>query len=216
MAVVGVSGGFCFYIYPDTDPESRRSTHCTHHWHGDVGGGPWLISRARQARLTVAVPAGPAVPTKAAPRLCTSHCRAHLAKAHGPRRAHLTSRTATASACMHARSLARARHGLTGTTDQSSSPIVSSPAPINAAAAERQWRAGRRSMHACVRVRCACACNSARALPAWSPMRNSLWPAASVWPRVAGLQCSRCSWQHHSITMLSLGVCFICLILGLV
>ena len=176
MAVVGVSGGFCFYIYPDTDPESRRSTHCTHHWHGDVGGGPWLISRARQARLTVAgrpgsankgcaaavhvplprTPGQSAWPPPRAPHLSHCHCHCHCQ-------------------CVHACTLARAR-----VTD-SRAPLTSRPvrsSPLRPQSMQqRRSGSGAPAAGACMR---ACVCG----VPAHATLRA---------PCQRGLRCAtRC------------------------
>jgi len=114
MVVVGVSGGFCFYPYPDTDPESQWSTHCTGTGTWGVGRGMLAQQGLRQARLTVAGRPGSA--RRGEQRLRRGCARPTAARTWPKRMApaaapHLTSRAA--SACMHA------RHGLTGTTDQS-------------------------------------------------------------------------------------------------
>lgn len=98
--------------------------------------------------------------TKAAPRLCTSHCHAHLAKAHGPPHPHFSTHLALplplASACMHARPPARASRTHGEGAEHHASPPTS---PIETKQRQRQRPAGA-CMRACV---CLPACATLRA-----------------------------------------------------
>lgn len=167
-----MSGGFCFYyicilLCALTDPESRRRSTSLARGRGRGRG----VGHAR--RFTVAGSARPrGRRTKAAPRLCTSHCHAHLAKAHGPPPRTRTSPISThlalplplhlpVRACMHGHPLAR--HGLTGreqSTTPRHRPVRSRPSSGSGSGPPA---------HACVRAP-ACLRNSARSWAAWSPM----------------------------------------------
>lgn len=152
-----MSGGFCFYyIYillcALTDPESRRRSTSLARGRGR-GRGVWACSPVHSCRQCQATGR-----TKAAPRLCTSHCHAHLAKAHGPPPLARTRTSPLIShchchchlpvrACMHGHPLAR--HGLTGreqSTTPRHRPVRSRPSSGSGSGPPA---------HACVR---ACAC----------------------------------------------------------
>jgi hypothetical protein len=167
--VVGMSGGFCFYyIYillcALTDPKSRRRSTSLARGRGR-GRGVWAWSPVHSCRQCQATGR-----TKAAPRLCTSHCHAHLAKAHGPPPLARTRTSPLIShchchlpvrACMHGHPLAR--HGLTGreqSTTPRHRPVRSRPSSGSGSGPPA---------HACVRA-CACATLPARSWAAWSPM----------------------------------------------